>query len=373
MMRAADKAIARKGVSKRAVCRTLGLSRSGYERWRSRPAGPDKDAAERALLLKIAGKKTTCGGRTLRHHMLRRGVQIGLKRVRRLMREENLVVKRRKRFVATTNSDHGLAVHPNLAKGLALTGVNQLWVADLTYVHLGEGFIYVAVILDAFSRKVVGWAVSRSLEAAFAVEALRMAIRRRGTPEGLVHHSDRGVQYACHAYTGLLKERGVAISMSARGNPYDNAKAESFMKTFKCDEVDLMEYADEADARKRIGVFLERIYNRERLHSALGYLPPVEFEQGLAAKAAQTKEDTRPGGLDPRTEAVRQQPSTGETEAGSAGMQPARDIRPGPRRKTTGAAPKRRPQTPTTTLSNGSPMPRKIQPREAPITAPDCQ
>jgi transposase InsO family protein len=376
MMRAVDKAIARKGVSGRSVCRALGLARSSHARWRSRPAGPDTDGAERAALLKIATKRPTCGGRTLLRHMRRRGITIGIKRVRRLMREEHLVVRRRKRFVATTNSDHGLGVYPNLAKGLALTGVNQLWVADLTYVHLGEGFIYVAVILDAFSRKVIGWAISRSLEAAFAVDALRKALRRRGAPKGLVHHSDRGVQYACHAYTGLLKGRGVAISMSAKGNPYDNAKAESFMKTFKCDEVHLMDYADEADARKRIATFLERVYNKERLHSALGYLPPTEFEQALAIKSTDVKEDTGRGGLDPASRAVRQQPSAGETEAGSAGMQPARDIRPGLRRKTQGAAPKRRPQTPTppsTPLSNGSPMPQKIQPREAPFTAPGCQ
>jgi transposase InsO family protein len=362
MRRVAREAIERHRGSARSVCRALGLARSGYLRWRSRPAGPDKDAAQRKAMLKAAAKHPRCGGRTLRKHMMRRGVPVGLKRLRRLMREENLVVRPRKRFVRTTNSDHGLAVYPNLAKGLVLTGVNQLWVADLTYVHLGAGFIYVAVILDAFSRKVIGWAISRSLEAGFAVEALRMALRRRGAPEGLVHHSDRGVQYACHDYTGLLKERGVAISMSAKGNPYDNAKAESFMKTFKYDEVYLMEYADEADARKRIAAFLERIYNKERLHSALGYLPPAEFEQTLAGKAAEAKEEPQSGGLDPRPNTVRQPSSAGETEAGSAGMQPARDIRPRPRRKTRGTA------------SNAAPIPhRQRKPNLQPFrTAPSC-
>lgn len=379
MRAAAAEAIGSGKVSERAVCRALGLARSGLQRWRSRRAAPraDRDASARALLLKIAAKHSNCGARTLRKHMGRRGTEIGLKRVRRLMREEGLVVKRRKRFVATTDSDHGLAVYPNLAKGLVPTGLNQLWVADLTYVHLGAGFIYVAVVLDAFSRRVIGWAISRELRAELALGALRMALRRRGSPEGLIHHSDRGVQYACHDYTGLLKARGIAISMSRKANPYDNAKAESFMKTFKCDEVYLMDYADEADARKRIATFLERVYNRQRLHSALGYVPPAEFEANLkSAPTPQGEKPSPPAALDPGRSSVTQLDSTGETETGSAGMQPARDSRPGPRQKTTGAAPKHGPHPPkplSTNLLNGSPMPKKIQPREAPTTAPGCK
>jgi transposase InsO family protein len=376
MRAVADEAVELGRASTRAICRSLGIARSGYLRTRGRAAAPDRDAPERKALLKMAAKNPSHGGRMLREHLAAAGLPMGLKRVRRLMREEHLVVRQKKRYVFTTNSNHGFAVHPNLAKGMVPTGVNQLWVADLTYVHLGEGFIYVAVVLDAHSRKVIGWAISRSLEAALAVDALRMALRRRGAPEGLVHHSDRGVQYACHAYTGLLKERGVAVSMSAKGNPYDNAKAERFMKTLKCDEVDLMEYADEADARKRIGAFLERVYNKQRLHSALGYLAPAEFERTLAERTSAARSGAPSGGLDPRPDAVREQASTGETEAGSAGMRPARDIRPGPRRKTRGAAVTRAPQTPPTSppaLSNGSPMPPKIQPREAPITAPGSQ
>lgn len=340
MMAVAHKAIQSGRGSARRVCQDLDLSRSSYGRWRARRAAPDKDAVERKALLKIATQRPSCGVRTLRAHLGRAGLPIGRKRLRRLMREEGLVVKPRRRYVKTTDSNHTLAVYPNLTRELVLTDINQLWVADLTYVRLAAHFIYVAVILDAFSRRVIGWAISRNLRADFTVDALRMALRRRGAPAGLIHHSDRGSQYASNDYTGLLKDRGVAISMSAKGNPYDNAKAESFMKTFKYEEVYMMEYADEADARRRIGSFLDRIYNKERLHSALGYLPPAEFEQTLATRTDSRKEDLDPDGLDPRALIVRKQPSTGETEARSAGMQHARDIRPGPRRKTLGATPR---------------------------------
>jgi transposase InsO family protein len=201
------------------------------------------------------------------------------KRVLRIMREDNLLCLRRRSFVRTTNSNHGLRVYPNLAKDLKLTGLNQLWVADITYIRLLHEFVYLAVILDAYSRRVIGWALSRTLEADLAVEALRMAIRRGRVEPGLVHHSDRGVQYASLAYIELLDEHKIKPSMSRRGNPYDNAKAESFMKTLKYEEVHRSEYRDLADARRQIGRFIESVYNQKRLHSALGYLPPAEFEQ----------------------------------------------------------------------------------------------
>jgi putative transposase len=197
------------------------------------------------------------------------------------MREDNLLCLRKKRFIATTDSAHAHPVHPNLAAELTVTGLDQLWVADLTYIRLPGEFIYLAVILDAYSRRVIGWELNRHLDARLTVAALQQALNRRTLSTGLIHHSDRGVQYACSEYTKLLQESGIRISMSRRGNPYDNAQAESFMKTLKYEEVHVAEYENLHEARKSIGHFLEVVYNRKRLHSSLDYLPPVEFEQQL--------------------------------------------------------------------------------------------
>jgi transposase InsO family protein len=202
--------------------------------------------------------------------------------VYRLMREDNLLCLRKREFVVTTDSDHGLPVYPNLARAMTLTGLDQLWVADITYIRLLTEFVYLAVILDAFSRRVIGWALDRTLEDELTLAALRLALKRRGPKPGLVHHSDRGVQYASRDYTDLLRAHGIAISMSRKGNPYDNAVAESFMKTLKYEEVYREDYRDLAEAHASMGRFLEQVYNEKRLHSALGYLPPVEFEQSLA-------------------------------------------------------------------------------------------
>jgi len=182
-------------------------------------------------------------------------------------------------FVRTTDSNHELRIYPNLARELKPSGLNQLWVADITYIRLLLEFVYLAVILDAFSRRVIGWALGRTLEAELAVAALRMAIGRGRVTPGLVHHSDRGVQYASKDYVELLTEHDILISMSRRGNPYDNAQAESFIKTLKYEEVYRNEYLNFADAGRRIGKFIESVYNQKRLHSALGYLPPAEFER----------------------------------------------------------------------------------------------
>jgi transposase InsO family protein len=200
------------------------------------------------------------------------------------MRQDNLLCLRRRKFVVTTDSEHGLPVFPNLARTLMLTGLDQLWVADITYVRLELEFVYLAVILDAFSRRVIGWALRRTLEAGLTLEALRKALARRRPAPGLVHHSDRGVQYACTDYTRLLKDHGIRISMSRKANPWDNAVCESFIKTLKYEEVYRTEYRDLADAQASISVFLEKVYNQKRLHSALGYLPPIEFERGLLAQ-----------------------------------------------------------------------------------------
>lgn len=235
----------------------------------------------RDALQKLAVELPAYGYRRLTVMLQRAGWVVNHKRVLRLMRADNLLCLRRRAFVRTTDSDHGLRVYPNLARELKVDGLNQLWVADITYIRLLLEFVYLAVILDAFSRRVIGWALGRTLEGQLTVTALKMAIARGRVEPGLVHHSDRGVQYASHDYIALLTGQGIEISMSRRGNPYDNAQAESFIKTLKYEEVYRTEYLDFADARRRIGQFIESVYNRKRLHSALGYLAPAEFERQI--------------------------------------------------------------------------------------------
>jgi transposase InsO family protein len=220
------------------------------------------------------------GYRRITELVRREGWPANRKRIARIMREDNLLALRKPVFrPATTDSRHGWRVWPNLARRLVATAPNQLWVADITYVRLAEAFVYLAVVLDAFSRKVVGWAMADHLQASLALEALEMALGSREViPGGLVHHSDRGVQYACGDYIARLQSQGIQPSMSRIGCPYDNAMAESFMKTLKAEEVEAADYRDLADARTRIGDFIETVYNRQRLHSALRYLSPEEFE-----------------------------------------------------------------------------------------------
>lgn len=260
-----------------ARCRALELPRATYYRAQHEAAEADLDL--RSLIQQVALEWPAYGYRRLTAELRRRGHAVNRKRVLRLMREDNLLCLRKRRFVHTTNSDHRLPVYPNLVPELVVSGCDQLWVSDITYIRLLREFIYLAVILDAFSRRCIGWALERTLETELALSALRMALQTRTVTAGLVHHSDRGVQYASLDYTALLKERGIRISMSRRGNAYDNAQAESFMKTLKYEEVYLREYETMAEARTFISHFLEAVYNRKRLHSALGYLPPAEFEQ----------------------------------------------------------------------------------------------
>jgi len=213
-----------------------------------------------------------------------RGWKVNRKRVQRLMREDNLLCLRKRKFVVTTESGHGLAVYPNLAGSMEVSGVDQLWVADITYIRLEEEFVFLAVILDAYSRRVIGWELDRTLEDRLTLAALRLALAQRAVRAGLVHHSDRGIQYASGDYIQQLKEHGITISMSRKANPWDNAACESFMKTLKWEEVYRSEYRDLPDARLRIGEFLEQVYNEQRLHSALGYVSPVEFERAQPAE-----------------------------------------------------------------------------------------
>lgn len=220
------------------------------------------------------------GYRRVTKELARRGLQVNHKAVLRLMRKHHLLCKRKKSFkIQTTDSQHSYPVYPNLIKDLVISALNQVWVADITYVALKQGFAYLAAILDAFSRKVIGYAMSKAITKELTLEALQMAIAKRNPKEGVIHHSDRGVQYACHDYVDLLKANHFQISMSRTGNPYDNAQAESFMKTYKYEEVYLSEYEDYEDACFNSFRFIEDVYNAKRLHSSLGYLPPNEFEE----------------------------------------------------------------------------------------------
>jgi transposase InsO family protein len=257
-----------------------GLSRAGYYRWRV-PRHPTPVEMElRDQMQKIAVESPAYGYRRITCELQQRGFEVNHKRVLRMMRQDNLLCVRRRAFVVTTDSRHNLPVYPNLAREITPTAINQLWVADITYIRLRTEFVYLAVVLDAFSRRVIGWALGHTLQAELAVRALRMAVLDRQPAPGLVHHSDRGVQYACGDYTDLLKEHGITISMSRQGNPYDNAACESFMKTLKYEEVYRNEYRDFHDVHASIGEFLDRVYNQKRRHSALGYVPPAEFENG---------------------------------------------------------------------------------------------
>ena len=271
------------------MCELLEVGRDGYYRWLADqvsltngegepPEEAEAEAILRDAIQRIALEMPSYGYRTITKELARRGFVANHKRVLRLMREDNLLCLRKKRFRVTTDSNHAFAVYPHLAASLELEGLDQLWVADITYIRLLHEFIYLAVILDAYSRRCIGWALEGYLDARLTVAALEMALVSRNVRPGLVHHSDRGVQYACGDYTALLKAHGIQISMSRRGNPYDNARAESFMKTLKYEEVYLNEYQTLNQARTDIGQFLETVYNQKRLHSSLGYLPPAEFE-----------------------------------------------------------------------------------------------
>lgn len=281
---------AARGLTVRRMCGLAELSRAGFYRRELPAAVPADELALRDAVQRVALEWPAYGSRRITRELQHRGWTVNRKRVQRIMREDNLLCLRHRKFVVTTDSGHELPVYPNLAETMVLTGVNQLWRADITYIRLADEFVYLAVILDAYSRRVIGWALDRSLEDSLTIMALEMALRQRGAPAGRVHHSDRGVQYASRAYSGILEKHGIRISMSRTGNPWDNAACESFMKTLKCEEVYRSEYRDLADAYARIGEFLEEIYNQKRLHSALDYRSPAEFERSLLPSAPAAEE-----------------------------------------------------------------------------------
>lgn len=263
------------------LCRLAGVSRAGYYRHWQATAPRAEETELRDAVQRSALKNRKYGHRRITFDLRRAGWLVNKKRILRIMREDNLLCVPKRAFVPpTTASRHHWRIYPNLARRVLPMAVNQLWVADITYVRLAEEFVYLAVILDAFSRRVVGWSMAPHLRAELALAALEMAITSRQFVSGsLIHHSDRGVQYACSDYIARLDEAGILPSMSRPGCPYDNAMAESFMRTLKNEEVDGSRYRDLAEAQASIGLFIETVYNQQRLHSALSYCPPAEFEE----------------------------------------------------------------------------------------------
>lgn len=263
-------------VSVRRLCALYGVSRSWYCQQQSRErTPPDQGLFEEieGVVLEFSGY----GYRRVTHELARRGRRVNHKRVLRVMRERQLLCRPKRRYQATTDSVHSERRFPNLLPGVLPVRPDQVWQADLTYVRVQQGFVYLACVLDSFTREVVGWAVSNTMDATLPLLALSNALTARCPAPGLLHHSDQGVQYASQVYVNRLREREITPSMSSRGNPYDNARMESFYKTLKSEEVDLQDYVDLEDARQNIGRFIADLYNSRRLHSSLGYVPPAEF------------------------------------------------------------------------------------------------
>jgi putative transposase len=269
------------------MCTLAAVSRASYYRyWRPEANADEEESRLRDAIQRTALADRHYGYRRITHALRAQGWAVNHKRVARLMREDNLLAIRKRRFVPqTTDSRHDFDVALNLARRMKPTAINQLWVADITYVRLGRVDVFLAVVMDAFSRKIVGWNLGSKMTAEVAVTALKNAIESRQPEPGLVHHSDRGVQYASAAYVDLLLANGMIPSMSRPGNPYDNAKCERFMRTLKQEEIYCAEYKDIEDLRAHLDLFFDHYYNAKRLHSALGYRSPDEFEKQVAASA----------------------------------------------------------------------------------------
>jgi len=306
------------------MCQLVGVSRAGFYRSLQEQEPGQEGMEVRSAIQQIAVEhRRRYGYRRITAELRRRGMLVNHKRVARMMREDNLLAVQPRAFVITTDSDHALEVYLNLAKRMKLTGINQLWVADITYIRLQREFVYLAVILDAYSRKVVGWELDRTLAARLPIAALERAIRERQPPPGLVHHSDRGVQYASGDYVRILSRQQMIPSMSRPANPYDNASCESFMKTLKREEIYAQDYRDLEHLRSNLEAFIEQYYNRQRLHSALGYRPPEEFERAAQSHTA---------AVDPQGATItfftHSQSLTGMLEQGTQTPSPAPDLIP---------------------------------------------
>jgi transposase InsO family protein len=247
----------------------------------SRSEQEERDADIRGKIEQLRVTFPRTGYRMLLGHLKRSGVVIGERKLRKVIAKFDLQLKPKKRFVNTTDSNHSFEVHPNLIEEMTIDNVNQVWAADITYIRIENGFVYLAVIIDLYSRKVIGWQISKNIDRKLTLDALRMAILRRKPRRGVIHHSDRGVQYLCDDYTEELLKNGFYISCSRKGNPYDNAWTESFMKTLKYDEIYMFEYRTYLDVIERLPYFIEEVYNKKRLHSGLNYLPPEEFEKKI--------------------------------------------------------------------------------------------
>jgi putative transposase len=272
-------------ISERQMCRMFSVSRSWYY---EKPTAAEQQARKeldlRDAIERIVLEFPGYGYRRVTAELRRRGWTVNHKRVLRVMRRESLLCQLKRRFRPTTDSAHAFGIYPNLIKDMELDGLDRAWISDITYIRLPTSFCYLAAILDAYSRRCVGWCLSRSIDTRLTLWALEMALATRRPSAGLIHHSDRGVQYASGEYVSRLEEIGARISMAAVGNPYENAKAESFFRTLKLEEVYPKDYRDFEEAQESIGEFIEEVYNEKRLHSSLGYLPPVEFEASYATE-----------------------------------------------------------------------------------------
>jgi putative transposase len=260
------------------------MSTYHYDPKKSRAQKEEEDAELRGKIEQVRVEFPRAGYRPLIHYLRRNGVTVGETKLRRVLSKFEMQIRPLKKFVRTTDSNHDYLVYPNLLPEMTIDGVNQVWTADITYIRIANGFVYLAVVLDLFSRKVIGYAISKRIDGALAVSALEMAILRRNPPSGVVHHSDRGAQYLCTEYVEKLNARKFHISCSAKGNPYDNAWTESFMKTLKYEEIFMGHYEMYLDVVENLPHFIEEVYNKKRLHSSLGYLPPEEFEETVKMK-----------------------------------------------------------------------------------------
>jgi len=259
----------------------LSTSTFYYKPKRSRHAKDEHEANIRDAIEKIHLKFPKSGYRTMKNYLSRVGIKVGEYRLRRIMKDNNLQAKIKKKFFVTTQSDHSEYIYPNLLPEMGVDNINQLWVSDITYIRILNGFVFLAVIMDLYSRKIIGWSISKNIDQDLTLSALNMAIKLRKPPSNVIHHSDRGVQYLAKDYIKVLNDNNFHISCSRKGNPYDNAFCESLMKTIKSNEVDLKHYRNLNDVLDSLPEFITTVYNTERIHSALGYLTPEEFENKL--------------------------------------------------------------------------------------------